>query len=205
MMPASTASNFPERVHHIFHGRITGVSTGDRYGFRVHGPWDPQHGKRWNPAKLLIDPYARALDGDFILDSAVFDHNENDVNTRNESDSAPFVPKSIVVNNAFDWGQDSLPQTPWHDTVIYETHVRGLTKLHPLIPAEQQGTYSGAAHPAVIEHLTKLGVTTVEFLPVHHFVSEIASAAQRTHQLLGLQHRGLFRPAREVLGLGFAR
>ena len=184
----------PERVHHIFHGRITGVSAGDRYGFRVHGPWDPQHGKRWNPAKLLIDPYARAIDGDFILDPAVFDHNDDDVNARNESDSAPFVPKSIVVNNAFDWGQDSLPQTPWHDTVIYETHVRGLTKLHPLIPAEQQGTYSGAAHPAVIEHLVKLGVTTVEFLPVHHFVSETHLLQNGLTNYWGYNTVGFFAP-----------
>ncbi len=125
-----TRLELPDRRHHIFHGRIDGVPVGSRYGFRVHGPWDPARGKRWNPAKLLMDPYARAIDGEFVLDPAVFDHLEADSNARSDVDSAPFVPMSVVVVGAFDWAGDVLPHTPWHDTVIYETHTRGLTKLH---------------------------------------------------------------------------
>jgi len=183
----------PDQRHHIFNGRISGVPIGARYGFRVHGPWDPHRGKRWNPTKLLIDPYARSIDGHFRADPAVFDHNRN-LDSRNDSDSAPFVPKSIVVHSTFDWGEDSLPQTPWHDTVIYETHVRGLTMTHPSVPVQQRGTYAGAAHPAVIEHLVKLGVTTVEFLPVHHFVSEVHLLRNNLTNYWGYNTIGFFAP-----------
>lgn len=184
----------PDRLHHIFHGRIEGVPAGSRYGFRVHGPWDPQHGKRWNPAQLLVDPYARAIDGDFTLDPAVFDHLPGDLNVRSEVDSAPFIPKSVVVDSRFDWGEDVLPQTPWQDTVIYETHIRGLTKLHPSVPHQQRGTFAGAAHPAVIDHLVKLGVTTVEFLPVHHFVSEVHLLLNGLTNYWGYNTLGFFAP-----------
>ncbi|MGA1146106.1 MAG: glycogen debranching protein GlgX [Candidatus Nanopelagicales bacterium] len=189
-----TRLELPDRRHHIFHGRIDGVPVGARYGFRVHGPWEPERGKRWNPAKLLMDPYARAIDGEFVLDPAVFDHVESDPRTRSTADSAPFVPKSVVVDSAFDWASDALPQTPWHDTVIYETHTRGLTKLHPAVPEHQRGTYAGAAHPAVIEHLLKLGVTTVEFLPVHHFVSEIHLLRSGLTNYWGYNTIGFFAP-----------
>ncbi len=183
----------PDQRHHIFNGRISGVPNGARYGFRVHGPWDPHRGKRWNPSKLLIDPYARSIEGDFRADPAVFDHNHN-LDSRNDSDSAPFVPTSVVVHSTFDWGDDSLPQTPWHDTVIYETHVRGFTMAHPSIPTHQRGTYAGAAHPAVIEHLVKLGVTTVEFLPVHHFVSEVHLLRNNLTNYWGYNTIGFFAP-----------
>ncbi len=183
----------PERLHHVFHGRITGVPVGSRYGFRVHGPWAPEVGRRWNASKLLLDPYARAIDGDFILDAAVFDHDAHP-SMRSDLDSAPFVPKSVVVDSTFDWGADALPQTPWHDTVIYETHIRGLTKLHPAIPAHQRGTYAGAAHPAVIEHLLDLGVTTVEFLPVHHFLSEVHLLRNGLTNYWGYNTIGYFAP-----------
>ena len=191
----------PERLHHVFHGRITGVPVGTRYGFRVHGPWEPEVGRRWNASKLLLDPYARAIDGDLILDAAVFDHGEHP-GVRSDLDSAPFVPTSIIVDSTFDWGADVLPQTPWHETVIYETHIRGLTKLHPGIPEHQRGTYAGAAHPAVIEHLLNLGVTTVEFLPVHHFLSEIHLLRHGLTNYWGYNTIGYFAPHARYSSVG---
>jgi len=163
----------PEITLGVHHGRIRGLTPGTRYGFRVHGPWDPAHGDRWNPAKLLTDPYARALEGTASLDDAIFGSLPHDDLTINPADSASFVPRSIVVDDQFDWEDDTPPATPWGDTVIYETHVRGLTKQHPAVPEELRGTYAGVAHPAVIEHLTSLGVTAVELMPVHHFTSEV--------------------------------
>ena len=162
----------PEQTFGIFHGHIGGISSGAAYGFRVDGPWDPSQGARWNPHKLLMDPYARALDGDFRLDPAVFAHVGNDDLMRNDTDSAPFVPRSIAVTTSFDWYDDRPPQTPWTDTVIYETHVRGISMRHPQVPENIRGTYAGLAHPAIIDHLLSLGVTSVELLPTHHFVNE---------------------------------
>lgn len=184
----------PDRLHHVFHGRIDGVPPGTRYGFRVHGPWDPQHGNRWNPNKLLIDPYARAIDGDFVLNPAVFDYRDPGVTELNATDSAPFVPRSVVVDTAFDWEGDVLPQTPWTDTVIYETHVRGLTMQHPSVPENLRGTFAGAAHPAVIDHLLDLGVTTIELLPVHHFVSEVHLLEKGLSNYWGYNTIGFFAP-----------
>jgi len=157
----------------VWHGYLPGVGHGCRYGYRVHGPWDPFHSARWNPAKLLLDPYARAVDGDFILDDAVFGHRRDlDDTVRDGRDSAPFVPRGVVVDDSFGWDGDRRPAVAWHDTVIYETHVRGFTMRHPDVPPPLRGTYAGMAHPAAVGHLVDLGVTTVELLPVHHFVSE---------------------------------
>jgi glycogen operon protein len=167
-----------EQTFQVWHGHVPGVLPGQRYGFRVHGRWDPWTGARWNPAKLLLDPYARAVDGLFTLDDAVYGHvrgwPEQDVadTVRDNRDSAPYVPKAVVVHDDDDWGDDRRPKTPWADTVLYELHVRGFTMRHPEIPPELRGTYAGLAHPAAVEHLTRLGVTAVELLPVHHFVSE---------------------------------
>lgn len=184
----------PDQLHHVFHGRISGVPIGTRYGFRVHGPWDPGSGKRWNPHKLLLDPYARAIDGEFILDPAAFDHAADDHNAMNTTDSAPVVPRSVVVGDDFNWAGDRLPQVPWPDTVIYETHVRGLTMLHPEVPPQLRGTFAGLAHPAVIEHLVSLGVTSVELLPVHHFVSEVHLLRSGLTNYWGYNSIGFFAP-----------
>jgi isoamylase len=148
----------------IWHGYIPGVGPGQRYGFRVDGPYAPSSGVFHNPAKLLIDPYAKALEGDFTDHPAAY---ANEV-----SDSAPYVPRSVVVHDAFPWGDDHHPRVPWDDTVIYEMHVRGFTMRHPGIPKELRGTYAGLAHPAAVEYLSDLGVTAVELMPVHYFVSE---------------------------------
>ncbi|GAA1837988.1 glycogen debranching protein GlgX [Pseudonocardia ailaonensis] len=156
----------------VWHAYLPAVEPGQRYGYRVHGPYDPGQGLRCNPAKLLVDPYAKALDGPVKWDEAVFGYQFGDPLSRNDKDSAPFVPKSVVVNPYFDWGSDRPPKIPYHETVIYEAHVRGLTIAHPEIPAELRGTYAGLAHPAMIEHLTRLGVTAVELMPVHEFLND---------------------------------
>jgi glycogen operon protein len=184
----------PDRIHHIFHGRIAGLGAGSRYGFRVHGPWDPARGARWNPDKLLLDPYARAIDGDLCLHDAVFDHLPGQHDHINTADNAAFVPRSVIVDDSFDWGKDALPQVPWPDTVIYETHVRGLTMLHPDVPADMRGTFAGVAHPAVIAHLRDLGVTTVELLPVHHFMSELHLIRSGLSNYWGYNSIGYFAP-----------
>ena len=160
-----------ESTYHVWHGYLPRVGPGQLYGFRVDGPYDPARGARWNPSKLLVDPYARAVAGDFVLNDAVFGSAPGRTD-QDHRDSAPYVPKSVVVHDAFPWGEDHRPATPLADTVIYEMHVKGFTAQHPDIPPELRGTYAGLAHPAAIDHLQRLGVTAVELQPVHHFVSE---------------------------------
>src|SRR6266568_3155997 len=156
----------------VWHSYLPDVAPGQRYGYRVHGPYEPSRGHRCNPAKLLLDPYGKAVDGHVEWNEAVFGFRFDDPAKPNRADSAPFMPANVVINPFFDWGDDRPPRIPYHDTVIYEAHVRGLTLRHPAVPAEQRGTYSGLAHPAVIEHLSKLGVTAVELMPVHQFIPE---------------------------------
>jgi len=164
----------------VWHGYLPDVTPGQRYGYRVHGAYEPAKGHRCNPAKLLLDPYGKAVDGEVIWNEAVFGYRFDDPASANTTDSAPYMPVNVVINPFFDWGDDRPPRTPYHETVIYEAHVRGLTMRHPDLIPEERGTYAGLAHPAVIEHLTGLGVTAVELMPVHQFVSEHA-----------LQQRGL--------------
>ncbi len=156
----------------VWHGYLPGIEPGQRYGYRVDGPYDPAQGQRCNPTKLLIDPYAKAVDGPVAWDEAVFGYNFGDADSRNDTDSSPYVPKSVVVNPFFDWGSDRPPKTPYNETVVYEAHVRGLTVRHPEIPEELRGTYSGVAHPAMVEHLQRLGVTAIELMPCHEFVND---------------------------------
>lgn len=159
-----------EKTAHVFHGVIPNVSVGTLYGFRVDGPYDPLNGHRFNINKLLIDPYARALYGSLDFKGPIYgyplDAPEKDL-AFSEQDDAAFVPKSVVLSDEFDWGNDSRPNIPWSDTVIYEAHVRGLTMRHPDIPQNLRGTYAGMSHPVIIEHLKKLGITSIELLPVH--------------------------------------
>jgi glycogen operon protein len=156
----------------VWHGYLPDIGPDQRYGYRVHGQNNPAQGHRCNPRKLLLDPYGKAVDGQVTWNEAVFGYRFSDPDVVNTADSAPFMPVNVVVNPFFDWSDDRPPKIPYHETVIYEAHVRGLTLLHPDVPAEQRGTYAGLAHPAVIEHLTTLGVTAVELMPVHQFVSE---------------------------------
>ncbi|MGH8761851.1 MAG: glycogen debranching protein GlgX [Nitrosospira sp.] len=168
-----TRTDLPETSGRCWHGYFPGIEPGQRYGFRVHGPWAPEHGHRCNPAKLLLDPYAKGIDGDILWNEAVFPYQFNaGPEVRNDGDSAPFMPKCIVSQPFFDWAGDRLPQRPWHETVIYELHVKGFTAQHPDIPAELRGTYAGLAHSAAIEYLKQLGVTAVELMPVHYFVQD---------------------------------
>ncbi len=184
-----------EQLFGTWHGRIADVGPGQTYGFRVHGPWDPQTGHRFNPAKLLVDPYARAITGELARHSAVFAHAVRaDDTVRDDQDSAPHVPKSVVVDPSFDWGTDQRPQVPWQDTILYEMHVRGFTMRHPKVPAELRGTYAGLAHPAVLEDLVDLGVTTVELLPVHHFLSEQMLRGRGLVNYWGYNSLGFFAP-----------
>ncbi len=164
---------FTECSGYVWHGYAPNIGPGQRYGYRVHGPYDPPAGHRCNPNKLLIDPYAKTIIGDLDWGQEVFGYTFGDPDgPPNELDSAASVPRSVVASPFFDWGDDRHPRTPWHETVIYEAHVKGLTKLHPDVPEELRGTYAGLAHPAVIDHLTGLGVTAIELLPVHRFLSE---------------------------------
>jgi isoamylase len=174
-----------EQSFHIWHGYIPGINPGQRYGYRIDGPHDPAAGLLHNPAKLLIDPYAKAIDGDFTDNPACYD---------NDLDSAPFVPRSVVVLDGFPWGGDRRPHTAWDDTVIYEMHVKGFTAQHPDIPAELRGTYAGLAHPAAISYLKKLGVTAVELLPIHHFVTEPALQRRGMKNYWGYNSIGFFAP-----------
>jgi isoamylase len=156
-------------THHLY---LPGVGPGQHYGFRVHGPWDPGQGLRFNPAKLLVDPYAKAIQGEVDWTGPVYGHRRHDPQVADTADSAWAVPRSVVIDPGFDWGDDRPPRTPWYHTVIYETHVKGLTMTHPEVAPELRGTYAGMASEPVLDYLVDLGITAVELMPVHHFVPE---------------------------------
>ncbi|WP_431804572.1 glycogen debranching protein GlgX [Microbacterium sp. bgisy203] len=156
----------------VWHTYLPTVQPGQRYGYRVYGPNDPENGLRFNPNKLLLDPYAKAVDGQVEWDQAVFGYTFGEPDSRNDDDSAAYAMKGVVINPYFDWAGDRLPKTPYADSVIYEAHVKGLTERHPDIPEELRGTYSAIAHPAIIDHLKRIGVTAVELMPVHQFVND---------------------------------
>jgi len=167
-----TRVEMPEVDALIWHVFLPGVEPGQLYGYRVYGPHDPSQGLRCNPNKLLLDPYAKAIHGQFDWEQSLFGYNFGDENSRNDEDSAAAMPKSVVINPYFDWGVDRPPKRSYADSVIYEAHVKGLTERHPDVPKELRGTYAGVAHPVVIEHLKQLGVTAVELMPVHHFAND---------------------------------
>ncbi|MER7363754.1 glycogen debranching protein GlgX [Nonomuraea wenchangensis] len=178
----------------IWHGYLPGIGPGQRYGYRVHGPYEPQHGLRCNPNKLLLDPYAMAIEGDVRWNEAVYGYRFGSPDTRNDMDSAPYVQRSIVINPFFGWGHDRPPATPYHDTVIYEAHVRGLTISHPKIPEHLRGTYAALGHPEILDHLTKLGVTALELMPVHQFVTDHILEERGLSNYWGYNSIGFFAP-----------
>jgi isoamylase len=191
---AETRIALPEVDGFVWHGYLPGIQPGQRYGYRVHGPYRPTEGIRCNPAKLLLDPYAKAIEGTVDWDPSVFSYRFGHPDRRQTTDSAPHVPRSVVVNPFFDWNLDRPPRTPYHQTVIYEAHVRGLTMLHPDVPLEQRGTYLGLSHPAVIDYLQNLGVTAVELMPVHQFVNDSHLTEQRLSNYWGYNTIGFFAP-----------
>ncbi|HEU5486701.1 MAG TPA: glycogen debranching protein GlgX, partial [Microlunatus sp.] len=156
----------------VWHAYLPGIQPGQRYGYRVHGPYDPQNGHRCNPAKLLLDPYAKAIDGMVDGDESLYSYRFADPTKFNDDDSAGHTMLSVVVNPWFDWGHDRPPMHEYHDSVIYEMHVKGLSMTHPGVPEDVRGTYAAIGHPVIIEHLQDLGVTAVELLPVHQFVND---------------------------------
>ncbi|HXV64159.1 MAG TPA: glycogen debranching protein GlgX [Vicinamibacteria bacterium] len=188
----------PEVTAYIWHGYVPDLGPGQRYGFRVHGPHEPKAGHRCNPHKLLVDPYAKAIDGKLVWNEALFGYHWSEPEgPRNEVDSAPFAPKAVVINPYFDWRGDQLLKTPWHETVIYELHVKGFTALHPDLPPELRGTYAGLAHPTVIEYLTSLGITAVELMPIHEFIHDHGLIERRLKNYWGYNTLGYFAPHQE--------
>ncbi|MEU7580270.1 glycogen debranching protein GlgX [Streptomyces sp. NPDC041068] len=178
----------------VRHAYLPGIMPGQRYGFRAHGPYDPSQGHRCNSAKLLLDPYARAVSGRVDWGEEVYGYHFDEPGERNDLDSAPHMMTSVVVNPYFDWGDDRPPRTPYHETVIYEAHVKGLTMLHPDLPDDLRGSYAALAHPAVIEHLSELGVTALELMPVHQFVNDHRLVDMGLNNYWGYNTIGFFAP-----------
>jgi isoamylase len=189
--------DLPRQTAHCWHGYVPGVGAGQRYGFRVHGPYRPDQGVRCNPSKLLLDPYARAIEGAVEWSQAVYPYRlggpSGDLE-RDDTNSAGSVPRSVVVDTAHDWKDDQPPRTRWHQTVIYEVHVKGFTKMLPGVPSEVAGTFAGLGCDAAIDHLTRLGITAVELMPVHQFVDDTQLVRRGLHNYWGYMPIGFFAP-----------
>ncbi|MBW3599518.1 MAG: glycogen debranching protein GlgX, partial [Planctomycetes bacterium] len=186
-----------EHTDQVWHCYLPHARPGRFYGYRVYGPYDPANGQRFNPAKLVLDPYAKAITGDVTWDDACFAYkvgqSKSDL-VLDKRDSAPFMPKCVVVDEAFDWEGDRHLRTPWHETVIYELHVRGFTMKHPGVPEKLRGTYMGLASPPVIDYLKSLGVTAVELMPIHHFVDDRFLIEKKLRNYWGYNSIGFFAP-----------
>jgi isoamylase len=191
---AETRVDLPERNGLVWHGYLHRVGPGQRYGYRVHGPYEPSVGLRCNPAKLLLDPYAKSIDGRIRWDEALYSHRFGAEDSFNDTDSAPFAMKSVVINPYFDWKDDRPLRVPYNESVIYEAHVKGMTMRHPGIPGDVRGTYAGLAHPRMIEHFRQLGVTAVELMPVHQFVHDSTLAEKGLSNYWGYNTIGFFAP-----------
>ena len=194
---ASATIRLPERSNHIWHAYLPGIKPGQLYGYRVHGPYAPSNGHRFNASKLLLDPYAKAISGTVNWHDALFGyipgHPDQDLSF-NEADSAPYMPKSVVIDTAFDWEGDQPLRTPFHKTIIYELHVKGFTQLHPDIPENTRGTYAALSHPASMEYLKNLGITAVELMPVQHFLSDRSLIEKGLTNYWGYNTIGFFAP-----------
>ena len=198
-----TRIDLPEVTALCWHAFLPGIGPGQLYGFRVHGPWDPAAGHRCNPAKLLLDPYAKAIQGQVQWNKAMFPYRfSNGQEVLEDTDSAPFSPRSVVINPYFDWIDDRPLRCPLHETVIYEIHVKGFTRLHPDIPEELRGTYTALTHPAVLNHLKALGVTAVELMPVHQFIHDEHLVRNGLRNYWGYNSIGYFAPHNEYSGTG---
>jgi glycogen operon protein len=189
---------------YCWHAYLPNLGAGQRYGYRVHGPWAPDAGIRCNPNKLLLDPYAKAIEGTVVWGQACFPYTFGDEHSRNDDDSAAYVPKSVVHNPFFDWGHDRPPAVPLHETIIYEVHVKGFTARHAAIPESLRGTYAGLGHPVAIDYLTSLGVTAVELLPVHQFMHDAHLVERDLRNYWGYNSIGFFAPHNEYAAFGEA-
>lgn len=188
---------FKERTHHVWHAYLPGIQPGQLYGYRVSGPYKPADGHRFNAYKLLLDPYAKAISGTIQWHDALFGYeigHELEDLSFNTVDSAPYMPKSVVVNDQFDWEDDKLLNIPYHETIIYEAHVKSFTHLHPDIPEDIRGTYSALAHPVVIDYLKDLGITAIELMPVHHFIEDRHLKEKGLTNYWGYNTIGFFAP-----------
>ena len=192
-----TRIEMTEQNSYVWHNYLPGIQPGQRYGYRVYGPYDPNRGLRCNPNKLLLDPYAYAIEGNIDSDESLFSYwfkSPNDNSAMNTLDSAGHTMKSVVVNPYFDWGADRHPNIPYHDSVIYEAHVRGMTNLNVDVPPDIRGTYAGLAYPTVIEYLKKLGVTTIELMPIHQYVNDTFLQEKGLSNYWGYNTIGFFAP-----------
>jgi glycogen operon protein len=190
-----------ERDAFVWHGYLPSIGPGQRYGYRVHGPFEPEQGHRCNPAKLLLDPYSKAIEGAVDWDEACFSYTFAD-GSFNDTDSAPHMPKSVVISPFFDWDNDRHPRTPYNETVIYEAHVKGLTMTHPGIPEEIRGTYAAVAHPVMIEHYKRIGVTAIELMPVHQFVHDSTLVERGLKNYWGYNTIGFLAPHNDYSSSG---
>jgi isoamylase len=191
---AETRVPLTEVDGYVWHCYLPAVRPGQKYGYRVAGPYDPARGRRCNPNKLLLDPYAKAVSGQVNWNPALFSYRLGEPDSRNDEDSAPHMMLGVVINPFFDWAGDRAPKTAYYRSVIYEAHVKGLTQLHPEIPKEQRGTYAGVAHPAVVAHLQKLGITALELMPVHQFVNDGTLQDKGLSNYWGYNTIGFFAP-----------
>ncbi|QOL35472.1 glycogen debranching protein GlgX [Bifidobacterium lemurum] len=192
-----TRIEMTEQNSYVWHNYLPGIQPGQRYGYRVYGPYDPAHGHRCNPNKLLLDPYAKAIEGNIDGDESLFSYDFSDPDNdglMNDMDSTAHTMKSVVVNPYFDWGNDQHPGIPYHDSVIYEAHVRGLTNLNRDVPPDIRGTYAGLAYPSVIEYFKRLGVTTIELMPIHQFVNDSFLQEKGLSNYWGYNTIGFFAP-----------
>lgn len=194
---AETRIEMTEQNSYVWHNYIPGLQPGQRYGYRVYGPYDPMHGLRCNPNKLLLDPYSKAIEGNIDGDESLFSYwfkSPDDTSAMNDLDSAAHTMKSAVINPYFDWGNDQHPYISYHDSVIYEAHVRGMTNLNMDVPPDIRGTYAGLAYPSVIEYLKKLGVTAIELMPIHQFVNDSFLQEKGLSNYWGYNTIGFFAP-----------
>jgi isoamylase len=188
----------PEQTRNVWHAYVPGIDPGQLYGYRVHGRYAPREGLRFNPNKLLLDPYARAISGVIDWNAPVFAYrlgSRTEDLTRDVHNSARGMPKSVVVDNEFDWGEDFAPNVPWSETVIYETHVKGISMRHPDVPDDLRGTYLGLASEPIIEHFKSLGTTAVQLLPIHHFIDDKFLLDKQLINYWGYNTIGYFAPA----------
>ena len=183
-----------EKDADVWHAYLPYIGPGQHYGYRVDGPYDPASGRRCDASKLLLDPYAKAISGQVRPSASLYSYSFDDPSRRNTDDSAPVTMRSVVTTPYFDWGHDRPPARPYHETVIYEAHVKGMTQLNERVPAHLRGTYAGLAQPAVIDHLTRLGVTALELMPVHQFVNDTHLQEKGLSNYWGYNTIGFFAP-----------